>query len=735
MNNAPFPKTRRVDAQDKVRGAPLYAADLVRPGMVHAVLAVSTAGRGTIRSIDTQAAAATPGVRLVLTHLDTQGVQPPGHLLAGGFGFQSLQPMLDARIAYRGQPIALVAADTLEAAVEGAALVTAVVDAAPLQLSIAAAPPQDIVAQQGSRLPQELFADRVAGDADAAFAAAPVKVEAEYLSPPQHPNPMELIATVAEWRGDTLVLHEGTQNAGAIRHGVARQLGIPAASIEVVSPQAGGGFGQRNSLQMQTVLAALAARRLGRPVKLVVSRMQGFHDASFRPASRHRVRLAAEASGKVVAAIHETDQQTSRHDLFPSSFADMTSRLYGIPNFRGRERLVRTDVQTPGYMRAPFEHPAAFAFESAMDELAQRLDIDPVRLRLANDTGTDPITGKPFSSRHLSRCLAEGAARFGWPARGRGAPGASKARDGTLVGVGMACGAYKAATSAAAATIAATAAGPVHVAVSGHEMGQGLRTAIANVLARRLRVEPSAIVVSVGETRGVAQHLTAGSWGTASAVPVAEEAATALLAALQALGHGDPQRLSPSQILRRAGRERLEVAVRRKAPGQPDAVFQRLDGGQVAALGPVYPAFVAMSYAAHFVEVRVEPTTRRVRVPRVVSVVDCGRVVSPRTAESQVRGGVVWGLGAALREVSEVDPRYGGFLNADLAEYLVPVQADIGEIDVGFIDRPDPLLNGSGVKGLGEVCMVGVAAAIANAVHHATGRRVRHLPIRIEDLI
>ncbi|WP_159627644.1 xanthine dehydrogenase family protein molybdopterin-binding subunit [Massilia puerhi] len=733
MNDSAFPKQARIDARDKVRGAALYAADQARAGMLHAMLAVSTINRGEVLSIDTRAARAVAGVRLVLTHADMGEYKPAGHVLAGGFAFQGMQPMLAPKIAYRGQPIALVVADTLEAATEAAALIRAKYQELPSQLTLDA-PDKDIVPQQGSPLPQQMFADKVAGDADGAFADALHQIDARYLHPAQHQNPIELVSTVAEWRKGTLVIHEGTQNSGAIRHGLARQLGLDPERIEVISPQCGGGFGMKNSLQMQTLLAAVAARRLGQPVKLVVPRSQLFHDASFRPASRHRIRLGADAGGKILAAVHEADQQTSRHDLFPASYAEMTARLYGIPNFRGRERLVRTDVQTPGYMRAPFEQPASFAFESAVDELAQLIGIDPVELRLRNDTQIDVLSGKPLSSRFLAECLREGARRFGWRRRDA-RPASMKAPDGAAIGWGVACGAYKAATSPAIARIAATSDGRIHFTVAGHEMGQGMRTAIANVLVRQLGVDPGALAIRIGDTRGAPQHLTAGSWGTASVAPAAEDAARALKEALAQLVPGHDRSLRPAQVLALAQRTRIEAEVRCKAPGQPDAVYGRLQGGMPAPAGPVYPEFVSMSYAAHFVEVNVEPVTRRIRVARVVSMVDCGRVVSPVTADSQVRGGVVWGIGAALREISEVDPRYGGFLNADLAEYVLPVHADIGHIEVGFIDRPDPLLNAAGVKGLGEVAMVGVAAAIANAVQHATGQRIRRLPIRIEDVL
>lgn len=629
----------RVDARDKVCGRPLYAADDARPGMMHAALATATVAKGTIRAIDTARAAAIPGVRLVLTHRDLADIPPAGYLLTGKFASQSIQVMTTPRIAYRGQPIAMVVADTLEAAIEGAAAIRATYVAEPTNLDIAAAPAADIVAQEGSPLPQQMFADKKAGDADAAFAAAAVKLDQRYTSPPQHPNPMELIATVAEWQNGKLLIKEGTQNSGAYRAGLAAQLKLPPEQVEVVSPQVGGGFGQKNAQQMHTVLVAVAARRVGHPVKLVVPRTQLFHGASFRPASRHRVRLGADRSGRFLAAIHETDQQTSRHDLFASQFAETTARLHGFPAFRGRERLVRTDVQTPGYMRAPYEHAGAFALESAIDELAYQLDIDPVALRLANDATTDPLTVKPFSSRHLATCLRTGADRFGWRRRTM-APGSMRAEDGTTIGWGVACGAYKAAMTPAIATITANADGTVRFSTAGHEMGQGIRSAVAAVLSERLRVAPEKIEIVLGETRGAPQHVTAGSWGTASAGPAAAAAADALLARLRRLAPNE-RSTRLAALVKASGQASVSAEASRKAPGQPDEIFGRLRSGSVAAAGPVYPEFTSMSYVAHFVEARVEPTTRRVRVPRVVSIVDCGRVLSPRTAASQMRGGVV----------------------------------------------------------------------------------------------
>jgi xanthine dehydrogenase YagR molybdenum-binding subunit len=385
-------------------------------------------------------------------------------------------------------------------------------------------------------------------------------------------------------------------------------------------------------------------------------------------------------------------------------------------------------------MRAPFEHPACFAMESCVDELAYQIGQDPVALRLTNDTTVDSISKLPLSSRHLAECLKRGAERFGWSRRTM-ATQSMRGDDGSSIGWGVAVGAYPGLIVPTIARLKITENGGVFLSIGGHEMGQGIRTALAAVVARKLGVSPEQVTIEIGDTRVAPQHLTAGSWGTASAIPAAADAADAMLEALAKLARDDAAGRTPPQILKAAGLPSLEVEIRRKGPGQPDAIYDRLAAGLPSIAGPIFSKFVTFSYIAHFVEVRIEPSTGRIRVPRVVSVADCGRVMSPRTAASQVRGGVVWGIGAALREASEVDPRYGGFLNADLAEYVVPVNADVGSIEVEFIDEPDFNFNSIGVKGLGEVSMTGVAAAIANAVYHATGRRVRNLPIRIEHLL
>lgn len=732
----PVERTPRVGAREKVTGAARYGADHAPPGLAYAIPVVATAGKGRITGLDTAEAAAVPGVLLILSHLDDLGIAPAGYVMADGYAFQSLQPLLDDRIAYRGQPIALVVADTLVAAVHAAGLVRAAYDEEPFAVELDAAGTETVLQEEA--LPLPFLADVVVGDADGAYERSPLRVDAVYETGPQHQVPMELIGGVAEWHGDTLVVHEGTQSAGALRGGLARQLGIDPDRVQVITPYVGGGFGQKNSLQPHLAPLAVAARRLGRPVKLVLPRAHTFHAASFRPVSRHRVRLGADRSGRLLAAIHEVDQQASRRDLLPATYTEITSRLYGISSFRGRQRHVRTDVQTPGYMRAPFEHPAAFALESALDELACAAGRDPVELRLSNDAGADPVTGKPFSSRHLAACLRRGAELFGWAERPPD-PGSMRETDGTLVGWGVAAGAYPVMTVPVLARLRARADGRVLAEVGGHEMGQGITTALARAVAGDLGIGVDRVDVVVGDTRVVPHHLTAGAWGTNSTLLAVHAALLELRARLGVPREGPVDVAAAVAAAGRSAPEQdgAEVVAEAltKGPGQPPEAVDRMRAGLVAPAGPEYPGHVAFSFIAHFAEVRVAPAAPRVRVSRVVSVADCGRVASPVTAEAQVRGAVVWGIGAALSEHSEVDPRFGGFVNADLADYVIPVNADVGRIEVAFVGEPDFTLNPTGVKSLGEVALVGVAPAIANAVFHATGRRPRRLPIRVEDLL
>lgn len=722
MPAAPFEDRARIDARDKVLGRTAYTADIRLPNLLYAMTVPAGIAKGRITALPIDAAMAVPGVVRVLTASD---FGPPSKPPSGASGFAAAppSPTILPDIAYRGAPIALVVAETIEAAIEGAEAIRA--RYAPERFA------SRVTSEGATREPAEPVE---AGDAATAMAGATTTVEVEYECPAQHHNPIELLSTTAVWADGRLTVYDATQSAQTTRSNVARALDIDPEIVDVKSFYVGGGFGQKGTPQRQTPLVARAAMLLGRPVKLVMPRGQVFHNATFRPLSRHRIKLGADASGKMVAIRYDADHQQSRTGQFPPEYHESQPQMYGVADYHGTTANVRIDTQNPGYMRAPHPHPASFAFEGAVDELALKLGRDPVAFRLAHDATVDPVSGHRLSSRFLNECIAEGARRFGWERR-TAAPGSMTLPDGTLVGFGIGCGAYPAITSANIAILRIAADGTTRFAVSAHEMGQGIRTVIAAALLRELDIDPEGLELQVGDTSIVPQHVTAGSWGTASALPAVQSAAAKMKAAVDELLAGRSIGGNLHRKLAAMKRPYLQVEVSTLAPGQNAGALQGLRNAGFALAGPAYPAFTSFSYIAHFAEVHVEPRTRRVRVPRVVSVADCGRVVSPRTAASQVRGGVIWAIGSALREETDVDPRFGGWLNNDLADYVVPVNADIGDIDVRFIDRPDPLLNGVGAKGLGEVAMVGAAGAIGNAVFHATGRRLRRMPIRIEHLL
>jgi xanthine dehydrogenase YagR molybdenum-binding subunit len=716
----------RVDAYEKVLGQALYAADQPIAGLLHAMTVPATIAKGRIEAIDLTAAMNVRGVVRVFTHEDFSQIKTtPASRGAYGQPGKGYQPMTGPVVRHRGEPVALVVAETLEAAIEAAEAV-----------KVRYAEDVFSAAMEDDRASREPEPERQlsSGDAEAAFAAANHRIDVEYRHPQQHHNPIELISTTATFEQGELRIYEGTQAASAFAGGLAGMMGMDPTRMRGVSPYTGGGFGQKNGIQEQSVLVASAAILLGRSVKLVMPRSQLFHTASYRPRSRHRVRLGTDGQGRLLAGLYETVQQNSRYDGFGCEHGANPPRMYGYGAWMGSDRIVRVDTQTPGHQRAPHEHPSSYATECAMDELAEAVGLDPVELRLANDAQSDPITGKPFSSRHLADCLRRGAELFDWSRRMR-APGALVAENGDLIGLGVACGSYKGSMTAAVTTLRLFAGGRCEIATSGHEMGQGIRSVIAAELIEILGVDPARLDIRIGDTGHAPQHVTAGSWGTGSVAPAARSAAMKLREELSALT-GAPLSEEPVHVqLARTRRPSLEVTVNTIPLGKDAQVIEQLRRGIPSTTGPEYPDFMAFSWIAHFAEVHVETSTGRVRVRRVVSVADCGRVMNRRTAESQVRGGVVWGIGAALREAGETDPRFGGVLNNDLAEYVVPVNADIGAIDVDFIDQPDFKLNMSGVKGLGEVAMVGAAAAVVNAVYNATGRRIRHLPIRIEDLL
>src|SRR6202522_1329978 len=745
---------QRIDGRDKVMGKPLYAADRLPLGTVFAIPVAATVGKARIMGIDTAAAERVPGVLAILTYRNIGRLNSYQFSFSGGQGIQSHMPMQAPEVLYRGECIALAVAETPEGAQEAASRVRVSYDAQPFAVELSGKGGVEVV--QAKAMPY--FPDVVKGDPAPLIDAAPVSVDATYYSAAQHHNPMEMLSTVAEWRDGSLIVHEGTHAAQAMKLGLAIALSIPEDKVRVISPYVGGAFGQRGSISPHTLLAAAAARRVGRPVKLPVPRAQIFHAISFRAATEHHIRIGAHRDGRFVGGMHLVRSQTSRFDLMPYTGEETTSRAYGWPAFRGATTLVQLDTQTPGFMRAPMEMASFFALESAVDELAEKLGMDPVDLRILNDAKSDPISGKPFSSRHLVRCLQRGAERFGWSRRNP-APRSMQTGDGTLIGWGVAAGAFSAHNTPAVARIRMHADGKVDLSVGAHEMGQGIRSAIAAVAAEELGVPPGRLRLLIGDTIVPPQHVTSGATGAATvSIPIAKAslrlrhtlAELAVNGGRAAFAGADPaltrlrggrlhlpngESASVADILAAARVYYVDGIANGAAPGMSQDAFRQAALGKVAFFGPEFPTHVSFSYIAHFAEVQVDPLVPRARVTRMLSVADCGSVLSRRTAESQLLGGLVWGIGSALTEASEVDPRFGGFLNNNIAEYQIPANADVRSLEVELLDTPDLVFSEIGAKGVGEVACVGAAGAIANAIYHATGKRVRTLPIRIEAFI
>ena len=719
MTAQPFAEIERIDAHDKVLGRTRFAADFRFPRMLYAMLVPATIAKGQVVGLDTNPAANVPGVVRVLTSTD---FPPPPPMEPGGM--PAPPPTIENDISYLGQPVALVLGETLEAAIEGAEAIKprySTQDFVPLIDSAGA--------QQVPSRPT------MAGEAEQALAGAAISVDERYETPTQHHNPIELFATTAIWANGHLTVYDCTQAATMGKYAVAGALQLDPNQVEISSAYVGGGFGQKGLPKRQTALVARAAMLTGRPVKLVTPRGQTFHLAPYRARTLQHIRLGADGASRMTGLIYDVVQENTPNGIFGvEDYHVAVPRLYGIDNYLGTGSDIYVDRQAPGNMRGTHSFCACFAVESAVDELAYKLGRDPFELRLANDTKIDLLTGNPLSARYLAQCLIEGAHRFGWDRRTH-EPGSMRLPDGTLVGWGLACGIFHAEMGASEATLRVSADGTARLITGGHEMGQGIRTAIANTILQGLDINPNKLEIVIGNSAAGPQPLTAGQWGTASVVPVTAKAVAQMNAAFQELAGDRPLSGNIHTKLARLKRPYLEVSVSELAPGQNPEALEIMRRGGLAIAGPAYPQFTAMSYIAHFVEIHIEPGTRRIRMPRSVSIADIGRVISPRTALSQMYGGTVWGFSTALREKTEIDPRFAGYLNDDLADYVVAVNADVGEIDVGLINHPDPAANSVGAKGMGEIVMVGSAAAIANAIHHATGKRLRKLPIRVDDLL
>lgn len=717
----------RVDGLEKVTGTATYAADTQVRGLLHGFLVLSTIARGRITRIDTGAAERAPGVRAVLTHRTMPRLQVPTH---PSF-IKKVLPLQDAHIHHSGQPVAFVVADTLEQAQHAATLVQVSYDERTPHVVLADAMDEVYVPAPGSDGPNEI----TRGDPAKGFAQADVRVDVTYTTPMQHHQPMEPSATVAVWEGERLTLHESTQGVTVTQACVAEALAVPPGHVRVLSPYLGGGFGAKGPWPA-TLLTATVARKLKRPVKLVLTRAHTYTAHGHRAEGHQRLRIGAKQDGTITAIDHDSTQQTSRTEkdsLYNHSTA--TRLLHACPNLHIAQRAVRLDLPVPAYIRAP-EAMASHGLESALDELAYALDMDPVELRLRNHASINYDTGEPWVGKRLDECYRRGAAAFGWSQRDP-RPGAMRDGD-TLVGWGMAAIAHSAGgIPGSAARVELTTQGKAIVQSATHDLGTGTYTVMSQVAAQVLGLKLEDVDFELGDTA----YPFASMSGASSTVPSVGAAVNRVctkarkeLIDLAVADEHSPLYGVPADGISAEGGE-LYVTGRPRQRDSVRAVLTRHGQPLKADVEPAPETPAQYATGAVFAEVRVDPRLGRVRVTRMLGAFDPGRVLNRRTLRSQVIGSFVWAVGFTLTEHTLVDPHLGRIVNPNLSGYLLPINADIPEIQALFVDKPDPTSEALGARGFGQAPMCGATAAIGNAVHHATGHRVRDLPITQDKII
>jgi xanthine dehydrogenase YagR molybdenum-binding subunit len=726
----------RVDGRLKVSGRARYTADIPAPAAAHAAIVHSRIANGRAVSIDTTTAARAPGVLAVLTHSNMPRLkaQPWSHLHPQG---QTYLPLQDDKIHYAGQPIALVVAETLDQAAHAGALIEIEYEVerpivfSPPMVSEAVVPPQRMWPLASS-----------IGDAGKAIAEAAVKVEGTYTMSDRHHNPIEPHVTLAAWDDDaTLTLYDSTQMVNGTRKVASLALGLPEEKINVVCEFLGGGYGGKSWSWPHTLLAAIAARVVGRPVRLQLTRTQMYSMVGHQAATVQTIALGAGRDGKLAGIRHDSVNPTSPFDDYVEYAAVASRHLWGAAGgIATSHKVVHVNRNSPVVLRAPMEAQGHFALESAMDELAYATGVDPVELRLRNDAATDPYSGRPFSTRALRQCLTAGAARFGWDRR---TAQPRSMRDGRyLVGQGVAAAIFTHWRWPGKARVTLSDDGSALVEAAAHEIGTGTYTVMTQVAADALGVTPDKVIVRLGDTRLPESHPAIGSATTANAtaaVLLAAQAARAKAVEMALTGRDAPFAGAASDDVHVAD-GRLSLARTNRSISYAELLagngLARLVGdGEYDPVEEANGPKAVFSFSAVFAEVRVDPDLGLVRVSRVVGAYDAGRIVNPKTARSQAIGGIVWGVGQALLERSETDPTLGQFINRNYSGYLVPTNGDIPRLDVLFVGGFDEQASPLGTKGLGELTAVSVAPAIANAVFHATGKRVRGLPITVETLL
>jgi xanthine dehydrogenase YagR molybdenum-binding subunit len=734
-SNIGQPLTRR-DGVLKVTGAARYAADHHPSGMLYAILAVSSIARGRVAFLDVATAKAHAGVVEVMTPANRPALaQDPDEKL-NPFTFR-LDLLQSDRVRYANQPIAVVIAETLEAATQGATLLSPRYEAEPARIGLYAT---ESFVPPGVGVGNPPAVHR--GDVEAGLAAASKQIEATYETAPQYHNAMEPHAIVAAWDGDTLFVDTPSQGLALARERIAGLFGIPANNIHIRSPFLGGGFGSKGLISGPQVLGIMAARVVGRPVKLVLRREQMFGPVGHRAPTQQTMRMGADDDGKLTALDHRTKTTSSTFDDFFEPASDISHTLYASKTISTSHEAVRVDTGTPLFMRAPGEATGSIALESAIDEMAHACGMEPLAFRLKNYAEVEPISGKPFSSKALRDCYTQGAARFGWERRLL-RPRHMRDQDGLLVGWGMGTATFPALMFEGHARAVLCKDGGGVMEIGAHDMGQGAWTALAQIAADSLGLDIDRVEFRSGTSDLPDAGIAGGSSHTATAGMAIHNAGADVVARLADLATNDDR--SPlfgagnAGVIARAGR-----LFRRDDESRSEsysdilgrAGLAEIEGHGTGAAAQAAQSIYAMhAHGAVFAEVKVDPDLGQMRVTRVVGAFAAGRIINPRMVRSQLCGGMIWGVSFALHEHAVMDPRSGRPMNANLAEYHIPVNADVPSVEAILVEERDPHVNALGIKGVGEIGITGTAGAVANAVWHATAVRVRKFPITLDRLI
>ncbi|MEO6732124.1 MAG: xanthine dehydrogenase family protein molybdopterin-binding subunit [Ferruginibacter sp.] len=695
----------RIDGLLKVTGTANYATDYKIKNIAYAVIFKSTIAAGEITNIDSSAAEQLPGVLAVITHKNAPKLNVKGGIRGGAL-------LQDPAIQFYGQHIGMVVAETFEQARYAALLVKVDYNKSDAKTDFEKLAKEAVLPKEKDK------ADVLRGDVEAAISSSEFSIEAVYETPIEHHHPMEPHATIAVWEGDQLTLYNGSQIVNGAQNSAAATLNISRENVRIITPYIGGGFGSKGGQWANLVLAAVAAKMVNRPVKLALARQQMFNSVGLRQRNRQRMRLAATKDGKLTALAHETITHCAADSEFVEPCGDCSKLMYDTPNSLISYRVVPMNIILPTYTRGPGKSTGSFALESAMDELAHKLNMDPVKFRIINEPGKDPSNGKPWSSRTTVQCLQEGAKAFGWEKR-KMKPGEITEGD-FMVGYGVAAGTYPARQRETSAIVKLTRKGKTVQAIielAASDLGTGTFTILAQTAADALGLPMEQVAVTIGDSHLPPAAGSVGSVGAASFANAVNDGCEKITDELIAKsGKQFFKRPTASEMMTTENIDQFETMVDAKPPADADK-------------------YSVHSFNANFAEVWVHKSTGMIKVPRMVVVTGAGKILNPKTARSQIIGGNVWGLGMALMEESTIDPRYGNFITRSFADYHVPSNLDIGIIETIFINEVDKIPNKMGVKGIGEVGIVGVAAAIANAIFNATGKRMRELPITPDKLI